>query len=625
MRQQRTMILVLFLLVAVGFAAGCGSSRSKNADFYNIRKTTLTELEKKHALELAHAYLKGETLPEDRDRYKRIYADEKRGVFVSLPRANQAALTGYGWGDSIQQALKNAADNLRRLAANEELDKAVLRVDVIDESTDERTYETKKHWKGDLSTQGAIFQTDPPVALLPQELRDWSVIDKKGRYSYSMMKKLLQHRGIGRVARDQIRADQLAYALFTTISFLDDGNGGVWNLKRGGRADGYDPTPERLKKSIVDTGEYLKQAVKEDGEFNYLYYPQTHRYSKSYNELRHAGTTFAMMQIYEITKDPEMLAAAKRALGWLQKHSRGPNDEDAKKMDWQALFDPKMEYAKLGGAGLSLLAFSWYTKATGDRQYLPLMEGYAKFIDYLMQPNGDVRMRYYLAAADQDKKDKPVLYYPGEAFFGLATLHAIDNNPHWIDVASKGIDYIADVRDAKIDDAQIPHDHWLGYAINEVHKFKPKANQVAHAQRIFKAMDAKFNDSGKDETLIGGYYRNPSSVATACRLEATGALYRLAQQLNDAKQRERYFEVLQKGAAFLMRNQYDDVNTMFFTHPKAAFGGYMFSYWSPEIQIDYVQHSVSALIQIYYITMERAGQVPQSPAAEQPEALKPAA
>jgi hypothetical protein len=596
----------LLPLVGLLLAAACGKPAGK--EFYNVRRLPLTDAEKGHVLEVARADLSGRASADDADRFQNVYENEPRGVFLTLARPNQPALTAYGWGQSVRAAIKDAAANLKRLAESEDIGALNLRADVMDETTDEKELEVAEKWSFNVATEGVIFGTTPTLALLPQELRDWGVVDKKGKFNKTQFRKLLKHRGAGRAVRDAIEdAMTVPYAKMTVISFMEGEGGKVIPLRRGNRTTGFEPTVDNLTRAITAAGDYLARGMKEDGAFDYLYLPHQHTSSTSYNELRHGGTIYAMTQIYDVTKDPKLLAAIERGLGWLREHTRGPNAQDRDNVPWLALYDRHFRYAKLGGAGLSLLAFGRHAIVTGDRQNLPLMNGLAKFIETMIEPNGDVRMRHYPDPEDADKEDKDVLYYPGEAFYGLATLHALDNNLRWIELAAKGIDYIADVRDAKLADSQIPPDHWIAYAINEVHKYKPKANHVAHGWRIFNNMDAKFIDEGKDEDYVGSYQKDTGSVAAACRLEATGALYRLAQQLGDQERMDRFYAVLLKGSTYLMRNQFNEINTMFFADPLKPRGGIMFSFSNPEIQIDFVQHAVSALHQTRAIRLEREG------------------
>jgi len=610
---NRRLIISLVLVVFLAGVAfwGCRQGPQASADFYNIRKINLRMVDKTHMLDLARAALEGKSLPKDKDRYPIVYNDEPRGVFLTLVRPNQPALTAFGFADSIFDAIRQAAPILQSLAEREDIDKLKLRVDVLDESTDQKQRTLSKKWSIDISRYGLIFETNPVAAFMPHELRDWGIITKKNKYSYVSMKKLIRHRKLGRVLYDQLAEEARPfYARFTVISFMEqDGSDEPLLLYRNNRLDGFEPTPERLYEAIDAAGHYLTDAVKDDGTFKYLYFPHYHKYSKSYNQLRHGGTVFSMVQIYEVTKDPELLEAIKRALGYLQRVSEPPDENDRKTYDWLAVTHEKRRYSKLGGSGLALLAFGKYTEVTGDTQYMDLMRAYGRFIEYMQYENGDVRMRYYHRAQDKNKKTEPVLYYPGEAFYGLAQLYKLDNqNPRWLKVAEKGLDYIADVRDVHKTSNNVPHDHWLMYAINEWYRVKPKENHLRHANKVVDAMMSRFIFKSKQPDYVGGYYSRPQTTPAACRLEGTAAMYKLAQFLNDKKQQERLYRACALGATFLMRNQYNTINTMFFKNPDQALGGYQASYWNPEIQIDFVQHSTSAVIATREMIMEKQKQ-----------------
>ncbi len=607
--------ILLIVVVLAGFALSCGGRSQGKGNFYNLRKLDLRQVDKKHVLEVARNSLLGKPVSNEAERFPVLYNNEPRGVFLTLVRPNEAALTAFGFGDSVIDATKRAADVLRRLAEGEDLAKLKLRIDIVDESTDEQeiALDKKMGGRGDFSLRGIIFDTNPMAAFLPTELRDWGVVDKKAGYRAVQMRKLLKQRKLGRVLNEQLDENKkVRSAYFTTISFLEGEGGEPVALFRGNLLEGFDPTPDRLLTAIRAAGEYLKQAVREDGSFVYLYYPQTSHASKSYNELRHAGTTFAMCQIYEITKDPALLAAIKRALAYLDKTSLGPDPADAGRVDFRAVAEPQRLYSKLGGTGLALLAFGKYTEVTGDQQYLELMRAYGRFIEFMQESNGDMRMRYWRSAGEKERDVEDVLYYPGEAFFGLAKLYGLDGrNERWKKVAIKGIDFIVNTRDANLPTNKLEPDHWLMYAINEWYRVQPQSNHLAHAKRLVDGMLANFNARPKYPDFAGGFSERPQTTPTACRLEGLAAIYRLAEHIGDAEEMKRIYDVLGLGASFLMRNQYNSVNTMFFQNPEKAIGGYMMSYWAPEIQIDFVQHSTSALIGIREVLMKRAQQVNQ--------------
>jgi hypothetical protein len=588
--------------------AGCGCW-GVSYDFYNIRKIGLDDMERQHAVDLARAYLTKTTPPpEDLDRYKDIYAREVRGVFISAIRDNQAALTAFALGESIEAALKSAAANLRRMAANEDLNKLRLRVDVIDETTDEKSRNIRKDWGTDFSKEGLIFATEPPLAMLPQEIRDWRVIDEDGDYSYSQLKKLLKARNIGRDVRNQIRESvEIAYARFTVVSFMEDETGKLTTLWRGNRARGYEVSAESLATTLKAASGYIVGAVKDDGAFEYKYDPRLSRDLSSYNERFHAGTTYAMLVAYKETGDAKLLEAAKRALGWMQENSLPPKAEDRDKLQWRALANSKLDHAKLGGSGAALVAFSEYTRQTGDKQYLPLMRDYAAFIEWLTGADGLMRTKYFFKSDADAKYSTAEGYYPGEAIAGLVALYGVDPDPRWLELAIKGVTFIAEVRDKSVPDTRLLQDFWMVHAIHALQQVAPEKAHVDYAWRVFKAIAYHFNDVNNETDLVGSFDKKPSMSGTARCLAALTLLHDLGRATANEEHRNQLVNMLTKGAAFVRRNQYDAVNTIFFNHPSKARGGFMYSFWDPMIQIDGYQYGALTLINTSHILFGQNG------------------
>jgi len=61
----------------------------------------------------------------------------------------------------------------------------------------------------------------------------------------------------------------------------------------------------------------LINALGPDGKFVYVYSPETNSVPGKYNIVRHCGTIYAMLELYEITGNKELLQAAERAIGYL--------------------------------------------------------------------------------------------------------------------------------------------------------------------------------------------------------------------------------------------------------------------------------------------------------------------
>lgn len=608
--KTKALLFAILLAFSLGAMAACDSSApTSGVDLFHLKKLSLNSGEKQHVLELTKALLRGEKPTDQADRFPAVYASSPRGVLVSAPLPDERALTGFGAGDSLKEALTRAVAELKALGKGRNLSLLPPRVDIMNTSSPPKTKIMSNKLKLDFTLKGIIFGTQPLAVFLPHEIRDYGIFTrdrKRKKYSLRQMRKLIRARGMESALVEQLKPGQeVPIARFSTISFTEGEDGQYRDMYRGNLRDGYDPSPERLLRAINAAGGYLAQAVKEDGEFEYRYYPQTDSFSKSYNLLRHAGTTFAMAQIYALNKDPELLESIQRALGFLVRTSKGPDAADAEKYDWKAVVNEKGQFAKLGGCGLALLAFGTYTQNTGDQQYLPLMQAYARFIEYMQKDNGHMRQRYWYRPKDKGRYTKPVLYYPGEAFFGLSKLYALDGDMRWMKVVEKGIDYIADVRDAKTATEKLEHDHWMMYAINEMNKVKVKENHTGHAGRVVEAMLGRFNFKSKHIDFIGGTFQRPSTTPAACRLEGKAAQYEMAVRMGDRELAEKIYIPLELGAGFLMRNQYNPTNTIFFKNPQKPIGSYMASYWKADTQIDYTQHATSALIAIREIMLER--------------------
>ncbi|MCB9478011.1 MAG: hypothetical protein H6684_13550 [Deltaproteobacteria bacterium] len=637
LRLQARYARVAICLLALILIDGCSkdADRSTGGDsvsFMKIKRTKISGDDRDRMLRIARGTLEGKAVDLKESDFPRLFDDRNSGVFVSASRDGNRALTGFATAGTVYDALVEAAKDLKTRDTRTDFSKALIRVDVVSNLSKTRSLKTRRAVRGGATRRGYYFMTDPPVAFLPQELRDYGILTEQRGYKSDRLKSLLRNRGLSKDIAGQLgKDDEVAFARFTTKSFIESEPGGeALVLYRGNRLNGYDTTPEALTDAIVAAGDYLKNAVRKDGEFEYRYYPSRNTFSRAYNMLRHGGTAFNMGQIYELTQDPEMLASLRRALEFLANNSGGPDpaQPDHDKLHWQAIRTHGYDYYKLGGAGLALLAFGTYTRVTGDMQYVPLMQDYARFIEYMMAPDGEVRHYYFFENVPQRVRDrrKPVLYYPGEAFFGLATLYKIDGNEHWMEVASRGIDWIADVRDAHKKTSQLEHDHWLMYAVNEVNAWKAKPHHIVHSRRVTEALMSKMNMESKYPDFVGGFYRKPRSTPAACRLEANSASYDWAMREGDKELAEQLFQSLLIGSQFLRRNQYDQYNTIFFPNGNKAIGGYMGSYWSPEIQIDYVQHATSALIGTRRIMLQREGKpvAPIEEIAEPPTATKEA-
>lgn len=605
---RRTIQIAFLLILACSFVLpGCSNdAKLGKGDFFNLRKMVIHDTDKQYMLKIMRAMLEKERWKKEEDEHPILFKSEKRAIFVSLIRPNENVLCTFGIGEGLIGAMEAAADKMRRLAVNENISSLKIRLDVVDESTDIRSANLEKRWKiKDRIQKGIIFDTTPPYALLPDEIIFRNVIDHKGRFNTRRARQVIKDRGIGTKVMDQIKnVESLDYCYFTRITFMESDNPKKPKTLLNGRPKIVHIEATALLESAKKAGEYLKRNIHPDGRFAYIYYPQMDRESENYNLLRHAGTAYAMTELYEVTGDEQLLANIRKTHVFLLERMGGPNPKDsAKGIQFKTLWNKKEGEAKAGGAALCVIALAKYTTVTGDKQHLPLMQDLARFIQHQTEENGHLLAKYYM---DPEAARKPFdsIYYPGECVLALTRLYQIDQNPDWIKTASKLVDFMVFERDKSLLLEKLPHDHWLCIAINELY---PITKNDAYKDHVFKIGESIWRMARKTgrKDWIGSFYTPPRSTPSATRNEATIALYSLAEKLGEDT--GKWYEMSILIAKFDQRMQMNDISGMFLKHPDKATGAFVSSFENPEIRIDYVQHNISALLGLWKIQLQKKG------------------
>ena len=155
--------------------------------------------------------------------------------------------------------------------------------------------------------------------------------------------------------------------------------------------------------------------------------------------------------------------------------------------------------------------------------------------------------------------------------------------------------------------SQLIHDHWLLYALNELHRFRPDPMYLEHALRIVEAIQAGQNRNPAFPDWAGSFYDPPRSTPAATRAEGLAAAYQLARDFVSPARAEAILETLESTVAFQLHTQFQPESVMYFDAPQRALGAFHRALNHHEIRIDYVQHNISALLGLRRILLERAG------------------
>ncbi|MBI2618015.1 hypothetical protein HYW58_01015 [Candidatus Kaiserbacteria bacterium] len=338
-------------------------------------------------------------------------------------------------------------------------------------------------------------------------------------------------------------------------------------------------------------GDYLLRQLRDDGSFVYQYNPVTEKVSSSYNIIRHAGTSYSLLELYEATNDKKYLMGAERALEYL----KNQNDScPGVPFAHCILYENKIQ---LGGNALAVLAFVKHAEVSGSDFYLDEAKSLAQFIISSQSPAGEFLI-HSMNATTGVIDDFTSVYYPGEAVFALTRLYALDKDEKWISAAHRGAHFLINTRDPKFSAEELGNNHWLMYALNELHEHRENSLYIADMKRLVDAivLSQHTGKSGTESGWNGGYYTPPRSTPTAIRSEGLIAAYNLFFRVNETGYAEKALESIKQGVDFALRTQFTPEKIMVLKANPKGTGGFHRSLDNYNVRIDYVQHNISALI-----------------------------
>lgn len=396
---------------------------------------------------------------------------------------------------------------------------------------------------------------------------------------------------------------------FTTSSWAQERGGSLRPLRRGAEVS-PDVDPPALRLAARRAGAYLTGMIDEDGRFVYDYRSKFDRPKDGYNILRHAGTTWSMIDLFSESQDPQLGAAVARAVAHLMEHVVPCSDGAESRCVVEA------DHVKLGGQGLALVALAAHHQVSGAEHLLPDMRAMARWVVETQSEQGEFT-RHKVRHSSGEVSDFISGYYPGEAILGLMRLYAIDPDPRWKDAAAAAARWLIQVRDGDTPTSSLPHDHWLLYALNDLHAVDPDPLFVSHAEKIVEAILSAQHVDPEDPDWVGGWYRPPRTTPTATRTEGLMAAHQLFERAGRREALPPIREAVERALRFQLRMQFGPTQAMYLPAPARALGGVRNSFDNFDVRIDYVQHTLSAML-AYARWMEGASSG-QEQGAEPPE------
>jgi hypothetical protein len=378
--------------------------------------------------------------------------------------------------------------------------------------------------------------------------------------------------------------------VFTTLAWLFQSGTPPIELNtytggKEGRDTGRRPVEsldaEQTHQIIDHSSQFLARQVNNQGRFVYGLHPCFDREINTYNTLRHASTTYSMLEAWEVTRNQPLKAAIDRSLNYLTQQLINTYDTDSGPV---AYLTDLGDEIKLGGNAVSILALVKYTELTQDKRYIPLTEQLAAGIERLQNPETG-QLCHVINSQDLSVKEAfRIIYYDGEAAFGLMRLYGLTKNERWLNIVEKAFDYFIAQEHWKI------HDHWLSYCVNELTLYRPEERYYQFGiQNVAGYLDFVAERITTFPTLLELMMAAHKMIT---RLESQPEHRHLLEQLD----KDKFYLALEKRAHYLLNGHFWPEFAMFYKNPQRILGSFFIRHHAFRVRIDDVEHYLSGFV-----------------------------
>ena len=333
-----------------------------------------------------------------------------------------------------------------------------------------------------------------------------------------------------------------------------------------------------LDEMIKSATRHLQRQLDKSGRFIYGRFPCFNRLVAGYNTLRHASSTYAMVEAYEILQDDELLSDITRSLDYL---CRVYVKEFVCNEEKVAFLIEEAGEIKLGGSAALLLALTKYTDATGELKYLALMEKLAAGIVSFQQDDGG--FDHVLTFPSLQLKEKfRVVYYDGEAVFALACYYRISGNKRYREVIERAFSWFESQNYKRF------HDHWIAYACEVMYNLTRDDRYYALAYA---------NVEGYLDFVENRMTAFPTLLELIC---STERLFRSRDSLKPDSFKEigrgKFLAAIDARAQKMAHGYFWPELAMYFKVPQEVCGAFFIRHHSFRVRIDDVEHFLSGFI-----------------------------
>ncbi|KUJ81710.1 hypothetical protein AVO43_14105 [Microbulbifer sp. ZGT114] len=523
--------------------------------------------------------------------------------------SEQRAHTSHCKAQTFDEAWRQIASQAQTTARKRKLQVKWLRIDWVTsieattwEGLDARLKKTKRGY----FRHGLAFDHDLRFALLEMELNANAICYGGNQVEHAVFNhgnfQKYAKRRFNRVPQLDSVEKQAVFILSTKGIFASNVTPPIY-LYGPGRNAGR-RLVNRLDTSLVtdlvrSSSEFLASQVRSNGRFYYGWHACFDRPINTYNTLRHASSTYAMIEAWEVTESPQLKSAIERALGHLTEtliqRVTLPNGQRV------AFLVESNGEVKLGGNAVAILALVKYSQATGSTRYRELLEQLALSIQYMQNPDSGQFLHVLQFPELNVKQAFRIIYYDGEAAFALMRLYGLTKDERWLNVVEKAFDYFIEAGHWRA------HDHWLSYCVNELTLYRPEEKYFRFGlQNVADYLDFVENRITTFPTLL-------ELMMAAERMVKRLQQSEKHRHLLDLLDLDHFYRALDKRAYHLLNGYFWPETAMFFQNPGKITGSFFIRHHAFRLRIDDVEHYLSGFVAYREFLLKGGKQVVNQP------------
>ena len=419
------------------------------------------------------------------------------------------------------------------------------------------------------------------MAFLPEELFTQALVDENAVLHPENIEAYLG-RPLGLTTWWDPTTRDLVFRRFRIRSYFFDGER-TYPLYRGHRTRRSFTAASPLR-AARDAGNYIVRGLNRAGRFRYFQSGASGLGDRHVDGASHGAGVLALLHLWEAVREPNVLQAAEDALDYLLARIEPFGDRPGALV---LVFNRRI---RLGDVAMTTLALLEHACVTERDTHLAIARGLGGYIEASQVDGGPFihQRRTYERPEHAYRPDSA-----GQATLALTRLYRLDQQPHWLEHATRAAHYLIDVRDRPLG-ADLPHDVWLLTALSELQEIQPDERYLRHGLLLATAILNAQSTNPVYPDDLGGYARHDLNAARQTR--ALLAAHRLASGAGLVAWSDRLREGIDRGIDYVLQTQIGPERALYMRRPQLALGGFSNGLFDAEIRLDDVAHAIDALL-----------------------------